>query len=234
MALARSRISLHPHDEAQPGGPNWFDRDASCSPTGSVDAALLDPPLVGYGISLDDLKNFRQLGSPTAGTRSTRTRRVEVTTGRSARAVQRRRFALAERMLAARSTATVTRSSITHVRDRGDGDFQEGVSSERARSPATSGSAADRLLRRQPHPARRADRLGVQRERPERYEAYGGTCRTWARTSASSASRRHRQAHAVTDKPSLIVLRTHIGFGSPNKVDSQSSHGSALGETRSV
>ena len=89
---------------------------------------------------------------------------------------------------------------------------------------------ARRPLRRQPHPARRADVDGlVARTCSARFDAYGWHTQRVADGNDVEAIAAAIEAARADDRPSLIAVRTHIGFGSPNKQDSQKAHGAPLG-----
>ena len=89
---------------------------------------------------------------------------------------------------------------------------------------------ARRPVRRQPHPARRADRDGLVARTSSRASTPTAGTRGGSRTATTSARSRPRSTAArADDRPSLIAVRTHIGFGSPNKQDSQKAHGAPLG-----
>ena len=114
-----------------------------------------------------------------------------------------------------------------------DGDLQEGVASEAAqpRRPPPS-RQADRPLRRQPHPARRADRRWPGR----RTSSPGSTAYGWHTQRVEDgndieAIARGDRGRAADDRGrSLIAVRTHIGYGSPNSQDTQKAHGQPLGD----
>ena len=190
--------------------------------------------LTGYDLSLDDLQRFRQWGSRTPGhPESGLTPGVEATTGPLgqgfANAVG---MAIAERRLAAEFNrpghAVVDHWTYAIC---SDGDLQEGIASEAA-------SLAGHL------------RLGklvflwddnrIQLDGPTsmawsedvlaRFGAYGWqTSRVERRQRPRPPSRRPSGWPAPTTGPSLIAVRTHIGYGSPNKQDSQKAHGAPLG-----
>ena len=217
-----------------PTEPTWPDRDRFVLSAGHASMllyALLH--LTGYDLSMDELQHFRQWGSRTPGHPEWGlTPGVEATTGPLgqgfANAVG---MAIAERRLA----GEFNRLDISIVDHRtyvicSDGDLQEGISAEAA-------SLAGHL------------RLGklivlyddnrIQLDGPTsmafsedvlaRFDAYG-----WQTQRVEDGNDIEAIAAAVTaaeadERPSLIAVRTHIGFGSPNKQDSQKSHGAPLG-----
>src|SRR5680860_167422 len=137
MALAPLAYQLYTRTmRHNPANPHWFDRDRFVLSAGHASMLLYSIlHLTGYGVSLDDLKRFRQLGSPTAGHpeyEAEGTPGVEVTTGPLGQGLANSvGFALAERMLAAR----FNRDGHELVDHRtyavaSDGDMQEGVASE--------------------------------------------------------------------------------------------------------
>ena len=237
-ARAARLRALHAGDEplAEPTrtGPT---ATASCSPAGTRRCSCTRSLyLTGYGLTLDDLKNFRQLGSPTAGhPEYGHAPGIETTTGPLGQGISNAvGMALAERMLAARFNRPGHEivdhyTYVDRLRRRPAGGRRlRGL----ARSPATSASAADRLLRRQPHLDRGRHRARLHRgRRPRATRPTAGTSRTSARTSGSTASRRRWPTPArSTDRPSLIIVRTHIAPGSPNKQDTHGAHGTPLGD----
>ncbi len=108
-----------------------------------------------------------------------------------------------------------------------DGDIQEGVSSRGLLARRTSRArAADRLLRRQPDLSSRADpELAFSEDVGERYEAYGWHVQNLGEDIVARSSRGGdcATAMAVEDRPSLIIVRSHIGYGSPHKQDTAGS-----------
>ena len=173
MALAPLAYQLYARTmKHNPANPRWFDRDRFVLSAGHASMLLYSIlHLSGYGVSLDDLKNFRQLGSPTAGHPEYEAEGapgVEVTTGPLGQGISNAvGFALAERMLAARFNRDGHEIVDHHTYAvASDGDMQEGISAEASLVCGTPGPrAADRLLRRQSHPACRAHVDGLQRGR---------------------------------------------------------------------
>jgi transketolase len=217
-----------------PTHPDWPDRDRFVLSAGHASMLLYSLlHLTGYDLPLDELMHFRQWGSRTPGhPESGLTPGVEATTGPLgqgfANAVG---MAIAERRLAAefnRDDHEIV-DHWTYV-IASDGDLQEGIASEAA-------SLAGHL------------RLGklvvlyddnhIQLDGPtsmawsedvvKRFEAYG-----WGASRVDDGNDLDAIEAAITaarmdDRPSLIAVRTHIGYGSPHKQDSQKAHGAPLG-----
>ena len=192
--------------------------------------------LCGYGISLDDLKNFRQLGSPTAGhPEYGHAPGVEMTTGPLGQGVAHAvGLALGERILAERLQHRRPPSDRPrHLRDRQRrrhprGHRQRGGLARRPPRPRP----ADRLLRPEPHHDRGRHRpLDERRRRGRATRPTAGTSTTSARTSISVRSNAPRATRCEQDtQPSLIIVRTHIADGAPNAVDTAGAHGAPLGD----
>ena len=219
-----------------PANPAWPDRDRFVLSAGHASMLLYSMLyLTGYGLELDDLKSFRQLGSPCAGhPEYGHAAGIEVTTGPLGQGISNAvGLALAERMLAARFNRDEHEIVSHHtVTIASDGDLEEGVSSE-------AGSLAGHLkLGRliafydNNHISIEGDtELAFSENVAARYEAYGwhvqdlGEQLELDRIEAAT-----RTAMDVDDRPSLIICRTHIAEGSPNRRDDHSTHGSPLGE----
>ena len=213
-----------------PRDPQWPDRDRFVLSNGHaciLQYAMLH--LTGYDLTLEDLRQFRQWGSRTPGHPE-----AGHTAGhrghdraRSARASPTRwAWRIAERWL--RTTLRHRGLRPPHLRDRRrrllhGGDLPRGGVAGRAPRP---GPAA-RLLRRQPHHDRRADRAGLQRRRaPSASRPTAGRCATSARWPTTSTGWRPPSARRSTSpadgpdaKPTLLVLRSHIGWPSPHLTD---------------
>ena len=196
--------------------------------------------LTGYDLPLEDLKSFRQWGSRTPGhPEYGLTPGVEATTGPLgqgfANAVG---MAIAERRLA----AEFNRDGHAIVDHRtyviaSDGDLQEGIASEAAeprRPPAPR--QARRPLRRQRDPARRPDVDGlVARTCSSASTPTAGTPSGSRTATTSTAIEAAIEAARADDRPSLIAVRTHIGYGSPNKQDiAEGARLAARARTRSA
>lgn len=218
-----------------PKNPNWIDRDRFILSAGHGSMLLYSLlHLSGYELSLDDIKNFRQLDSKTPGhPEYGHTVGVEVTTGPLGQGFATGvGMAIAETFTAARFNNSKF-TPINHYTYAivSDGDLMEGISHEAA-------SLAGHLKLGKLIYLYDSNNISIDgstdlsyTEDPiKRFEAYG-----WHVTEVDGHDRdaieQHiKQAQLVTDKPSLVICKTHIGFGSPNKQDSASSHGSPLGE----
>ena len=239
MALAPVAYQLYARTmRHNPADPDWFDRDRFVLSAGHASMLLYSSlHLAGYGVSLDDLKNFRQLGSPTAGHpeyEADGAPGVEVTTGPLGQGIANAvGLALAERMLAARFNRDgheiVDHHTFTIA---SDGDMQEGVASEACSLAGHLGLGRLIAFYDDNHiQLAGPTSMGFSENVGLRYEAYGwhvqdlGEDIELERLEEAIAA-----AKEVQDKPSLIILRTHIGYGSPNKQDTQKAHGSPLGE----
>jgi transketolase len=224
------------HLRHNPRDPHWPDRDRFVLSAGHGCMLLYSLlHLTGYDLSLDDLKAFRQWGSRTPGHPEVHlTPGVEATTGPlgqgTANAVG---MAIAERFLAARYNQPgheiVNHRTFALV---GDGDLMEGISSE-------AGSLAGHLkLGKLTYlyddnkvtldgPTSHSFTEDVLR----RYEAYG-----WqvlrvenGNTDLASIDAAIRTAVSQEEKPTIIAVRTTIGYGSPHKAGTSAAHGSPLG-----
>ena len=219
-----------------PANPEWPDRDRFVLSCGHASMLLYSVLyLTGYGLTLDDLKGFRQLGSPCAGhPEYGHAAGIETTTGPLGQGISTAvGLALAERMLAARFNRPgheiVDHRTFTIV---SDGDLQEGVAAE-----ACSLAGHLRLGRLvafydDNHITIEGDTsLAFSEDVGGRFEAYGWHVQNLGEDLALDAiEAATRDAMGVEDRPSLIIVRTHIAPGSPNKQDTHGAHGAPLGE----
>ncbi len=217
-----------------PADPKWPDRDRFVLSAGHASMLLYSLlHLTGYGISLDDLRQFRQWGSITPGHPERGTAPgVEVTTGPLgqgfANAVG---MALAERFLA----ATFNRPGheiISHhtYALASDGDLMEGISHEAA--SFAGHQLLSKLVVLYDSNLVSLDgptSLSFTEDAGKRFEAYGWHVQHIDGMDYDAVDAAIRATRG-DDRPSIIVARTHIGYGSPNKVDSSKAHGSPLGE----
>ena len=237
MALAPLAFTLYTRVmRHSPEHPDWFNRDRFILSAGHASMLLYSTLyLSGYGLSLDDLKNFRQLGSPTAGHPEYHDAPgIEATTGPLGQGIAMSvGVALAERMLAARFN-TGDQQLIDHHTYviASDGDIQEGVGSEASSVAGHLGLGRLIVFYDNNH-----IQLSGSTERAfsenvgKRYEAYGWHVQDVGEDlSVETLERASEEAKAVEDRPSLVIVRSHIGYGSPNKQDTYQAHGSPLGE----
>ncbi|CAL5035072.1 unnamed protein product [Urochloa decumbens] len=220
-----------------PKNPAWFDRDRFVLSAGHgcmLQYALLH--LAGYdGVTMDDLKAFRQWRSRTPGhPENFETAGVEVTTGPLgqgfANAVG---LALAEKHLAARFNKTDLKivDHYTYV-ILGDGCQMEGVSNEAASLAGHWGLGKLIAFYDDNHISIDGSTdIAFTEDVLARYEALGWHT-IWVKngnTGYDDIRAAIKEAKGVKDKPTLIKVTTTIGFGSPNKANTYSVHGSALG-----
>jgi transketolase len=237
MALAPVAYQLFTQTmKHSPANPSWFDRDRFVLSAGHASALLYSIlHLTGYGISMDDLKRFRQLLSPTAGHpehEAEGTPGIEVTTGPLGQGVSNAvGFALAERMLAARYNRPGHEVIDHHTYAiASDGDLQEGISAEASSFAGHLGLGRLIVFYDSNHiQLAGSTEMAFSENVHLRYEAYGWHTLEVADLTLDALAAAIDEAKAVEDRPSLIVLHTHIGYGSPNKQDTHSAHGSPLG-----
>jgi transketolase len=218
-----------------PTHPDWVDRDRFVLSAGHASMLLYSLLyLTGYGLELEDLQQFRQWGSRTPGhPEHGLTPGVEATTGPLgqgfANAVG---MAIAERRLA----NEFNRPGHEIVNHRtyaiaSDGDLQEGIASEAASLAGHLRLGRLTVLYDDNHiqldgPTDMAWSEDVLR----RFEAYGWGVGRVVDGNDLAAIEAAIVAANADDRPSLIAIRTHIGFGSPNRQDTQKAHGQPLGE----
>jgi transketolase len=218
-----------------PGAPGWFDRDRFVLSAGHGSALLYSLlHLSGYALPLEQLRRFRRWGSRTPGHPERGvTPGVETTTGPLgqgfANAVG---MAIAEAHLAAR----FNRPGLTVVDHCtwalvSDGDLMEGVASEAASLAGHLGLGKliclydDNLVT-----LSASTRVTFTEDRARRFEAYGWhTERVDDGNDLGALDAALRAARAERDRPSLVLVRTHLGYGAPNKQDTFEAHGSPLG-----
>jgi len=218
-----------------PANPRWFDRDRFVLSAGHGSMllyALLH--LTGYDLPLSEIKRFRQWGSKTPGhVERGFAPGVEVTTGPLGQGfADGVGLAMAEAYLAARYNQPGF-SIIDHFTYAivGDGDLMEGVASEAA---SLAGHLQLGKLIYLYDDNRVTLSAGTDitftEDRAKRFEAYGWHTQTVEDGNDLEAiDRALRAARDDTKRPSLILVRTHIGYGSPHKHDSFEVHGSPLG-----
>ena len=222
------------HLKHYPSNPEWADRDRFVLSAGHGSALLYSLlHMTGYDLSLDDIKRFRQLGSKAFGhPERGHTPGVEVTTGPLgqgfANAVG---MAIGEAHLAAR----YNREGHTVIDHRtwalvGDGDLMEGVASEAASLAGHLKLGKLICLYDDNYVTLAAGTdISFTEDRAKRFEAYGWqTIFVADGNEVAAIDAAINEARAELSRPSLILVRTQIGFGSP-KQGSFKAHGSPLG-----
>jgi len=218
-----------------PRNPQWFDRDRFVLSAGHGSMLLYSLlHLTGYDLSLDDIQHFRQWGSKAPGhPERGHTPGVEVTTGPLGQGLANAvGMAIAEAQLAARYNrpdfAIVDHATYAIV---SDGDLMEGVGAEAASLAGHLKLGKLTCLYDDNRVTLAAGTdITFSENRAERFDAYGWHTQVLTDGNDVDAIDAALQAaRDETQRPSLILVRTHIGYGSPNKHDSFEAHGSPLG-----
>src|SRR5688500_15310824 len=218
-----------------PGNPAWFDRDRVVLSAGHASMLLYSMlQLTGYDLSLDDIKQFRQWGSRTPGHPEYGfTPGVETTTGPLGQGVGNAvGMAVAEAHLAAVFNREGHRILDHHTYFvASDGDIMEGISHEAAsfaghfKLAKLIGFYDDNRIT-----IDGSTELTYSDDAAMRFESYGWHVqRVQDVNDLEALDAAIGRAKAEIERPSLIILRTHIGYGSPNKVDTSKAHGEPLG-----
>jgi len=220
-----------------PANPDWTGRDRfvlSCGHASMLLYSLLH--LTGFDVTLDDLQEFRQWGSKTPGhPEAGHTPGVEVTTGPLGQGLGNAvGMAMASRMLAQRFNRP-GHEIVSHriVALCSDGDMMEGVASE-----ASSLAGFHRLGNLVAFyddnriTIEGSTDLAFREDVGGRFRAYGWNVLNVAdgNTDLAGLSAAIEVAFAERERPTLVIVRTSIGFGSPNKQDTAEAHGAPLGE----
>lgn len=218
-----------------PSNPTWFNRDRFVLSAGHGSMLLYSLlHLCGYEVTMEDLKNFRQWGSKTPGhPEFGHTAGVDTTTGPLGQGIATAvGMAMAERHLA----ATYNRDSYNIVDHFtyaicGDGDLMEGVSSEASSLAAHLELGRLIVLYDSNDISLDGDLNHSFSENVEnRYKAYGWqVIRVEDGNDLEAITKAIEEAKADEKHPTLIEVKTTIGYGSPNKAGSSASHGSPLG-----
>ena len=212
--------------------PEWPDRDRFVLSAGHASILLYSMlHLTGYGLTLDDLRAFRQWGSRTPGHPEVHhTPGVEVTTGPLGQGLANSvGFAVAERWLRARFGPELV-DHHTYV-IAGDGDLMEGVSHEAASLAGHLGLGRLVVVYDDNHiTIDGPTELAFSDDSAKRFEAYGWHVERLGEIGedVDALTAAVEAAAAVEDRPSLLVLRTHIAYPSPTKTDDHEAHGYAL------
>ncbi len=222
-----------------PKNSEWFNRDRFILSAGHGSMLIYSLlHLTGYDLSLDEIKSFRQMGSKTAGHPELGlTPGVEMTTGPLGQGFATGvGMAMAEKFLSGKFN-TDAFNLIDHYTYAivSDGDLMEGISHEAA-------SLAGHLKLGKMIYLYDANSISIDgstdltftEDVAKRFEAYGWHVQEIDGHDHKQISTAIEAAQEESEKPSIVICRTHIGFGSPNKQDSASSHGSPLGDDEIV
>ena len=218
-----------------PANPQWADRDRFVLSNGHGSMLIYSLlHLTGYDLTIDDLKNFRQLHSRTPGhPEYGYTAGVETTTGPLGQGIANAvGFALAEKIMAAQFNRPghniVDHDTYVFL---GDGCMMEGISHEVCSLAGTLGLSKLTAF---------YDDNGISidgevhgwftDDTPRRFESYGWQVIRNVNGHDADEIKLAIETARKSDRPTLICCKTIIGFGSPNKQGKESSHGAALGE----
>lgn len=219
-----------------PSNPSWFDRDRFVLSAGHGSMLLYSLlHLTGYDLSLEQIKQFRQWNSLTPGhPERGLTPGVETTTGPLGQGFGNGvGLAIAEAHLAARYNRPEFEIVNHHTFGIvSDGDLMEGVASEAASLAGHLKLGKLIFLYDNNHVSlAAATNLTFTEDVAARFDAYGWhTQSVEDGNDVAAIDETLRRAREETERPSLILVRTHIGYGSPNKQDTFEAHGSPLGE----
>ena len=231
-----AEVLWNDHMNHNPANPDWSDRDRFILSNGHGSMLIYSLlHLTGYDLSIDDLRNFRQMGSKTPGhPEYGYAPGVETTTGPLGQGITNGvGMAIAERALAAEFNRDghkiVYHNTYVFL---GDGCLMEGISHEACSLAGTLGLGNliafwdDNGISIDGHVEG-----WFSDDTPKRFEAYG-----WHVIAdvdghdADALGKAVEMAKAMTDKPTMICCKTTIGFGSPNKAGSHACHGAPLGQ----
>jgi len=228
--LWQKHLSHNPHN------PKWPDRDRFVLSAGHGSMLLYSLlHLTGYDLSLDEIKTFRQFGSRAAGhPESFLVPGIEATTGPLGQGASNAvGMAMAERFLAGRYNKP-GHTIVDHFTYAlvGDGDLMEGITHEAASLAGHLGLGKlvwlyddNKISLDGPTSMAFTEDVG------KRFEAYGWQVLRVEKgdTDIEAIDRALQAAKADTTRPSLVMVHTTIGYGSPNKAGSSEAHGSPLG-----
>ncbi|MFD3445630.1 transketolase [Microbacteriaceae bacterium 4G12] len=219
-----------------PRNPQWFNRDRFVLSAGHGSMLLYSLlHLCGYEVTMEDLKNFRQWGSKTPGhPEYGHTAGVDATSGPLGQGIATAvGMAMAERHLAAKYNVE-SYNVVDHYTYAicGDGDLMEGVSAEASSLAAHLGLGRLVVLYDSNDISLDGDLHRSFSESVEgRYKAYGWqVIRVEDGNNLEEITKALEEAKADQTRPTLIEVKTTIGFGSPNKAGKSASHGSPLGK----
>jgi len=225
------------HMNYNPANPRWHNRDRFVLSAGHGSVLLYSLlHLTGFDISLDELKNFRQWSSKTPGHPEYDPQSgVEVTTGPLGQGISNAvGMAIAEKFLASyfnRDGFPIIDYKIYVIVS--DGDLEEGICSEASSLAGHLGLDNLIVVYDDNHISIDGDTaLAFTEDRAKRYKAYGWNVQEVSGDGNNMAAFEKALENAKKEKqrPTLIKLRTHIAYGSPNLQDTAKSHGSPLGD----
>jgi transketolase len=218
-----------------PRDPGWFDRDRFVLSAGHGSMLLYSLlHVTGYDLSLDEIRQFRQWGSKAPGhPERSHTPGVEITTGPLGQGIANAvGMAIAEAQLAARYNRpgyeVIDHATYALV---SDGDLMEGVGAEAASLAGHLRLGKLTCLYDDNRVTLAAGTdITFSEDRARRFDAYGWhTVAVADGNDLEAIDAALQAARAETTRPSLILVRTHIGYGSPHKQDTFEAHGSPLG-----
>jgi transketolase len=217
-----------------PTEPDWPDRDRFVLSCGHACILLYSMLyLTGYGTTLEDLKQFRQLGSRTPGHPEVHDMPgIEVTTGPLGQGVANGvGLGVAERMLRSRFGADLVNHHTFVICS--DGDLMEGISHEAASLAGHLGLGRLVYVYDDNHiTIDGPTELTLNDDAGKRFEAYGWHVEHLGEVANDTEALEGglRRAMAEEERPSLLILRSHIGYPAPHMTDNPKAHGSPLGE----
>jgi transketolase len=220
-----------------PANPKWYNRDRFVLSAGHGSMLLYSLlHLCGYDMTLDDLKNFRQLGSKTPGHPEYHPEvGIEVTTGPLGQGISNAvGMAVAQKHLSNyfnRDGFAIMDYKIFVI--AGDGDLEEGVSSESSSLAGHLGLDNLVVIYDDNHISIDGDtKLSFTEDVAVRYKAYGWNVIVLDGdgTDLDAIEKTLKKAIRCKGKPTIIKLRTHIAYGAPHAQDTAAAHGAPLGE----
>ncbi len=228
------------HLRFDPADPDWPDRDRfvlSCGHASALLYSLLH--LSGYDLPMEELKRFRQLGSKTPGhPEHGLTPGVETTTGPLGQGLGN---AVGMAIAASQLAERFNRDDFPLFRHRvwavaSDGDLMEGVASEASSLAGHLGLGRLNVFYDDNEISIDGPTsLAFSEDVGKRYEAYGWHVqRVEDGNDLEALDAAATAAAAETRRPSLVIVRTHIGYGSPGKQDSADAHGAPLGPDEAI